>query len=95
MISAIKLILASLLGNFVARVLSGAGLAIVTGAALTPVVTTALDAAAAGLGGISGNMLQVVNMGGIGECMSIIGSAMLTRTVINAGRVGLKKVASA
>ena len=95
MISALKLLLGSLLGNFIARILTGAGLTIVTGAVLVPVVTTALDAAASTLGGVPGDILGVVNLGGLGECMSIIGSAMLTRTTINAGRVGLKKAASA
>lgn len=95
MIAALKLLLSSLLGNFIARILTGAGLALVTGAALVPVVTTALDAAASGLGGMAGDILAICNLGGVGEAMSIIGSAMLTRTVIGAGQVGLKKAASA
>lgn len=94
MIGALKLLLANLLGSFIARILTGAGLAVVSGAALIPLVTAALDAAAAGLGGMPGDMLAICNMGGIGEAMSIIGSAMLTRTAINAGKLGLKKAAS-
>ena len=94
MIGAIKLLLANLLGSFIARILTGAGLAITTGAVLMPVVTTALDAAAGAMGGMPGDMLAVLNLGGVGEALSIIGSAMLTRTAISAGKVGLKKVAS-
>lgn len=94
MIGAIKLLLANLLGSFIARILTGAGLAITTGAVLMPVVTTALDAAASYMGGMAGDMLAVCNLGGAGEAMSIIGSAMLTRTAITAGKVGIKKVAS-
>lgn len=95
MIAALKLLLANLLGNLVARVLTGAGLAIVTGAALIPVMTGALDAAAAAIGGMPGALLNLVGMAGFGEGMSIIGAAMLTRTAINAGRIGLKKAAAA
>lgn len=95
MIAALKLLLGSLLGNFIARILTGAGMAVATGAVLMPVVTSALDAAAQGIGGIPGDMLGVLNLGGFGEAMSIIGSAMLTRTAINAGRVGIKMAGSA
>lgn len=94
MIAAIKLLLANLLGSFIARILTGAGLAITTGAVLIPVVTTALDAVASSLGGMSGDMLAVANLAGFGEGISIIGTAMLTATAIGAGKVGLKKVAS-
>lgn len=95
MISAIKLLLASLLGDLVGRVLTGAGLALVTGAALIPIVTTAMDAAAAALGGMPGNMLAVANLGGIGEGLSIVGAAVITRVGIGAATVGLKKAAGA
>lgn len=94
MISALKLLLTSLLGDFIGRILTGAGLALVTGAALIPLVTGALDAAADGMGGVSGNLLAVANMGGLGEAMSIIGSAVLTRATIVSAQVGLKKAAS-
>lgn len=94
MLSAIKLIFAGLFGNLLARVLTGAGFAVVTGAVMIPVVTSALDAAAGAMGGMSGDMLGLVNLAGFGSALSIIGSAMLTRTVMLSGKLGLTKAAA-
>lgn len=94
MFSKLRLLLAAMLGDSLGRILSGAGLALTTGAVMTPLVAGALDAVASAAGGLPGDLLQVAAMGGIGEAMGIIGSAMLTRVAIQSARVGLKKAAS-
>lgn len=84
-------LLRNLFGDSVARVLGGAGISVVTGAVLMPLVITALNAASSAVAGIGGDILQVMLLAGVGECMSIIGSAMLTRMALNSTRLGLKK----
>lgn len=81
----------NLFGESIARALGGAGLSLVSAAVLLPFVIAALNAAAAGLGGITGDVLNVMLLCGLGECLSIVGSAMLTRVAMDAGKVGLKK----
>lgn len=95
MFSKLRLLLAAMLGDSLGRILSGAGLALTTGAVLTPLVAGALDAVASAVGGLPGDLLAIAAMGGIGEGMGIIGSAMLTRVAIKSASVGLKKAASA
>ncbi|MBN8261019.1 MAG: DUF2523 domain-containing protein [Xanthomonadales bacterium] len=91
MFSALKLLLVSLLGDAAGRVLSGAGLALTTGAVMVPVVSAGLDAVASASGGLGSDLAAVAAMGGVGVALGAIGSAILTRTMINAARVGLKK----
>lgn len=84
-------LLAGLLGSAGARILTGLGLGLVTYAALTPVILSALNAAKAATAGITSTVLQLALMSGIGEAISTIGAAMLTRAAIDAGRVALAK----
>lgn len=91
----LKELLRNLFGDSIASALGGAGLSLVTAAVMIPLVTTALNAAVSAIGGISADVLSVILLFGFGEAISIIGSAMLTRLVIGAGRVGVKKAASA
>lgn len=87
-------LLASLLGTSVARMLTGAGLAIVTFAGMTPLVLSALNHAADLLEGVGGSVLQIMLMCGAGEALSMLGSAIMTRVAIDAGKVALTKAAS-
>lgn len=86
-------LLRNLFGDSVARVLGGAGISIVTGAILMPLVSGALNSAAAAIAGIGGDMLQVMLLGGIGEILSITGAAMMTRMALASTKLGLKKAA--
>lgn len=84
-------LLASLLGTAGARILSGLGLGLVTYAAMTPVILSALNLARGLTSGITSSILQLVLLSGIGEALSMIGAAMMTRAAIDAGRVALAK----
>lgn len=88
-------LLKNLLGDSVGRVLSGAGLSLVSMAALLPLVTSALNAAASAVGGIGGDVLNVILLFGFGEALSVMGAAMLTRMSVQAAGVGLKKASAA
>lgn len=91
MFSALKTLLVALLGDAAGRVLSGAGLALTTGAVMVPVVSAGLDAVASAAGGLGSDLAAIAAMSGVGVALGSIGSAILTRTTINAARVGLKK----
>jgi hypothetical protein len=84
-------LLVSLLGTAAARVLTGVGVGLVTYAALTPLISSALTMARDMAAGITASVLQVCLIAGLGDCMSMLGSALLTRAAISAGRVALAK----
>lgn len=86
--------LKALFGDFIARALTGAGLALVSYGALATLLTTTLNSAASSFSGIGGDMLSVLNLGGLGQILSILGSAMLTRVGIASATVGIKRAAS-
>lgn len=88
-------LLKNLFGDSIARMLSGAGLTLVSSAVLIPLVTTMLNQAASLMGGIPGDMLQVIGLFGFGEAMSIMGSAMLTRLAVDSTNIGIKRASSA
>lgn len=87
-------LLKNLFGDSIGRILSGAGLSLVSAAVMIPLVTTLLNQAASAIGGITGDMLSMVGLFGFGEALSIIGSAMLTRLAIQSTSVGIKKAAT-
>jgi hypothetical protein len=82
-------LLASLLGTAISRMLVGAGLALVTFAAITPLVLSALNAGAQAFNNIGGAVLQMMLISGLGVALSAIGSAMLTRMAIDAAKTSL------
>ncbi|MFK3847850.1 MULTISPECIES: DUF2523 domain-containing protein [Bacteria] len=86
--------LTSLLGNALARVLTGAGLGLATGAALLPLVRTALNLIVQKFNGMGADLANVMLLSGAGEAITIIGSAIVTRVVIDAGKVAVQKAAT-
>lgn len=72
------------LGSFIARILTGAGMAVATYAVLTPLILSALELAAQSL---QSDILVLARIAGVGDALSIIGSAMLTRISLVAGAV--------
>jgi len=78
-------------GNFLARVLVGAGLSVVTFSVLTTLLDDALSFVTSNLG-VLGSALQVLSIAGVGTGLSIIGSAMVARVAIDATSFTLRKV---
>lgn len=87
-------VLRDVAGELPGRVLTGAGLTLVSGAVVTPVVLSALNVAASSFAGIGGATAAIVSMSGLGVAISAVGSAVLTRTYMNAARVGLTKASA-
>ncbi len=94
MLSWFKTLMTALLGQSIARGLTGAGLALTVGALLTPVVTGGLNTVVSYAGNIPSNILQVMLLGGFGEVLSIVGTAMVTRVAMQSTSIGLKKAAA-
>lgn len=84
-------LLAGLLGTAGARILTGLGLGLATYAVMTPLVLSALNAARSLTSGITSSILQLMLLSGIGEAITMIGAAIMTRTAIDAGRVAIRK----
>lgn len=87
-------LLENLLGGSIARMLTGAGLTLVSYAALSGVLLGALNAAAAAFGGFADALYQITMLSGIGHALSIIGAAMMTRIALNSAALGIKKAAT-
>lgn len=87
----IKELLRNLVGDSIATALMGGGLALVSFAALSAVLIGALNQAASAFAGIGGDVLNILLLGGLGEVLSIIGSAMLTRVAITSAGLGIRK----
>lgn len=68
-----------LVGSLVARVLSGAGLVLLTAAWIGTEVNELLNLAGTYIGGVAAPILQLMGLGGVGQGLAIVGSAMLGR----------------
>jgi len=80
-----------ILGNSAARVLTGAGLSVASYGAITVAISTALGALTSSFSSLPTAMLNIILLSGVGQAVSIIGAAMLTRAAINSAAVGLTK----
>lgn len=82
-----------LLGSALARVLTGAGLTLITATWLSTQVTDALNSVAAQWSGLPADGLAFLAYSGIGTYLSIIGSALVARAAIvaAAGVLGIGK----
>jgi len=78
-------------GNFIARVLVGVGLFLVTFMIATSLLDDALDFVISNLG-VLGDVMQILSIAGVGTGLSVIGSAMVARVAIDASSFTLRKV---
>lgn len=68
----------------VRSVLAHMGLGVLSFAALTGLVTTALNSAKTSWGGLTGDTLNLIQLSGASTALSIIAGAVITRTSIAA-----------
>lgn len=80
-----------LFGESIARALGGAGLTLASAALVLPLVTSLLNLAASKFGGIPSDILNISLLFGLGEMLSGLGAAMLTRTMMQSTNLGIKK----
>jgi len=73
--------------------LTSAGMTMVVFAGLDIAVESALDQASSLIGGMTGDVVDLALLGGMGEAISIIGSALMTRAALMAAQnvMGLGK----
>lgn len=89
-----KALLQALFGDWIARILSGAGLSVISYAAVVPVVLGALNLMASHISGLSADVASIALLGGFGEAASIVGSAVMARMAIVSASAGIGKAAS-
>lgn len=78
--------------GLIVRLLVGAGLTLFGYGAFVSLLNFALEQVNQALGGMAADALNVLLLGGLGDILSIIGSAMLTRVSLLAGIAGLARV---
>jgi len=64
------------------RVLTGLGIGVVTHVAVGGLITSYLNSASSSVGSMPANITQVLLLMGIGQYLSIVGVALLTRAAI-------------
>lgn len=72
----------SILGNLVARVMIGGGMAFITYQALDGYIEGFLDNFASSISGLPSDMYMLLSMSGVPSALEILGSAMLTVAAI-------------
>lgn len=85
-----------ILSNFVAKLLLGAGLTFLTASLVSGYISDMLTTAAGYLGQVPADIVQFLAYAGVGDYLSLIGGALLTRASLEvASRViGVGKVVS-
>jgi len=78
----LKQLLFYVLGSALARVLAGAGLAVATAPFISDFVDDALANAVTSVGLLDPALLNLILLAGIGDALSIIGSALVARVTI-------------
>lgn len=83
----LKSLLVWILAGAVARVLAGAGLAIGTYAILGDLLNDFLALLTSSLNGVTAGFSNLLWLAGVGDAISIIGSALVAVAAINSARV--------
>lgn len=87
MIALFKGLLVWILAGAVARILAGAGLAIGTYAILGDYLDQFLGLLTTELNGLPADFASILWISGVGEALSIVGSALVATAAINSARV--------
>lgn len=85
----IKRVLMYALGSVFARIVVGSGLAVVTYQGLTTLIPPLLNGIVSSLSSVSAEVVNILLLAGLGECLSIIGSAAIAAATMKAATVGL------
>jgi hypothetical protein len=93
-LASLKLFLKGMFGGAIANLLVGAGLGVVSFAGISAALYTALAVVQSYVGGLTSDIFGMVMLLGLGESLSIIGSALLVRAAIASASVGVGKVSA-
>jgi len=80
-----------LVGGSLANILVGAGLGLVSYAALSAAILAALALVQSYVGGLASDVFGVVMLMGFGDALSILGSALLVRAAMVSASVGIAR----
>lgn len=90
MLRSLFLFLRRILGSgFLANVLAGAGLGVVSYAGLSAAILAALSVVQTYFSGLPADMFGMVMLLGVGEALSMIGSALLVRAAIASAGISI------
>jgi cobalamin synthase len=78
--------LVALAAPAVKRVLASLGIGIVSYAALSAVVTQAINSARSAFGGITGDLAGLLGLAGMGEAAAILAAALMARVTYSAAK---------
>lgn len=87
MIMLFKSLLVWILAGAVARILAGAGLAIGTYAILGDLLNDFLALLTSSLNGVTAGFSNLLWLAGVGDALSVVGSALVAVAAINSARV--------
>lgn len=91
MFTVLQGLLGGLVGSLAPRVLVGGGLALALAVGLDTLVSSFLSQVVASIGGIPADTLQIMLLAGLGQALSILGGALLTRAALAAALAGVTK----
>ena len=86
-------LLAGVAGSLTGRMLAGAGLALATFAGIQLVVDELMLQIQNNMSGLPAGVAAIISMSGVGDGLSMVGSAFLGRAAMVATMVGVKKAA--
>jgi hypothetical protein len=78
----ISAFLLAITGSLAARVLTSIGIGIFSYAALSTLAGSVISAAQSNFGQIDSTVFSLINLGGIGESMGILSSALITKATM-------------
>lgn len=91
MLRSLFVFLRNLVGDSLARILTGGGLALISFAGLSALWLGALDLVRSYAAGVAGDIMAVILLFGFGEALTIIGTAVMTRAGLQAATLGLSR----
>lgn len=91
MLRSLFLFFKNLVGDSLARVLTGGGLALVSFAGLSALWLGALELVRGYAAGVAGDMMALILLFGFGEALTILGTAVMTRAGLQAATLGLSR----
>lgn len=91
MLRSLFIFLRNLVGDSLARILTGGGLALISFAGLSALWLGALDLVRGYAAGVAGDIMAVILLFGFGEALTIIGTAVMTRAGLQAATLGLSR----
>lgn len=84
--------LAELFGTSVKRAMIGSGFALVTGVAFLAAIQKAITAATNNISGITGDLKDIILLAGVGDAVSLIFAAVLTRASWDKGQPIIRRI---